>query len=303
MHSNIRGRSVDTLLREEFRHWEASFRTLAEALSTSIFVSQGKRLHYVNPAAEIITGYSRQQLLLMNFWDLVHPESREFVLNRERASEGDIVIRARHEVKILAKSGRSRWVEIRTGIIEFDGALSSLISAFDISERKEIEQQLQLLAATDPLTGLGNYRRFAEEFDAEIERSRRTGRPFALLMLDLDQLQKTNDQYGHQMGSQALCRVADVLRLHCRAVDTPTRWGGEEFAVILRETTADDVELVMSRIHEQLAQNDRKPPLFVSMGMAVYPRDGETVDALFHKADRELYRVKRQAAKGHNVGL
>src|SRR5690349_6779515 len=158
MFAKIRKRTEDALLREELLCGKADFRTLAEAIAGAIFISQGKRLHYVNQAAETITGYAREELLSMNFWDLVHPDFRELVRDRERARQGNILVRAQHEVKILTKSGDERWLDIRTGIIEFDGVLSSLVSAFDFTERKKAEEQLQLLAVTDPLTGLGNYR-------------------------------------------------------------------------------------------------------------------------------------------------
>jgi diguanylate cyclase (GGDEF)-like protein/PAS domain S-box-containing protein len=292
MLTEIRERTQDALLREELLCGEANFRTLAEAIAGGIFISQGKRLHYVNHAAEAITGYAREELLSMNFWDLVHPDFRELVRERERVRQGDIVVRTQHEVKILAKSGDERWLDIRTGIIEFDGVLSSLVSAFDLTERKKAEEQLRLLAVTDPLTGLGNYRRLVEVLDAEVKRSGRTGRPFAVLLLDLDRLKKINDRYGHLIGSQALCRLADVVRVHCRAIDTATRFGGDEFAVILPETTAAAARLVASRIRSRLATDSLQPPISASIGVAVYPQDGETMEALLRTADRELYGMK-----------
>jgi diguanylate cyclase (GGDEF)-like protein/PAS domain S-box-containing protein len=292
MLTKIRERTEDALLREEFLWAEADFRTLAEAIGGAIFISQGKCLHYVNRAAETVTGYAREELLSMNFWDLVHPDSRELVLNQERARLGDIVVRGQYEVKILAKNGEERWLDIRTGIIEFDGVLSGLVSAFDLTERKKVEEQLQLLVVTDPLTGLGNYRRLVEALDAEVKRAERTGRPFAVLMLDLDELKKINDRYGHLIGSQALCRLADVLRVHCRAIDTAARYGGDEFAVILPETTAAAARLVASRIRSRLAEDSLQPPLSASIGVAVYPQDGETMEALLRTADRELYGMK-----------
>jgi diguanylate cyclase (GGDEF)-like protein/PAS domain S-box-containing protein len=273
---------------------EDDFRTLAEAIAGPIFISQGYRLHYVNHAAEIVTGYTREQLLSMDFWDLLHSDSRELILNLERPRQEYI---AQHEIKILAKSGEARWLEIRITKIEFDGALSSLVSAFDVTERKQAEEQLQLLAVTDPLTGLGNYRRLVEALDAEVKRSERTGRPFAVLLVDLDELKRINDLYGHLVGSQALCRFADVLRVHCRAMDTATRYGGDEFAVILPETTASEARLAASRIHDRLAADNLQPMLSVSIGVAVYPQSGRTMEALLRTADRELYGMKGQQEK------
>jgi diguanylate cyclase (GGDEF)-like protein/PAS domain S-box-containing protein len=289
MLTKIMERATDVLLRQELLDGEANFRTLAEAIACAIFISQGKRLHYVNHAAETITGYAREDLLTMDFWDLVHPDCRELVLDRGGARQGAA---ERYEIKILTKNGDERWLDISTAWIEFDGMLASLVSAFDVTERKHAEENVQLLAVTDPLTGLGNYRRLVEALDAEVKRTGRTGRPFAVLLLDLDQLKKINDRYGHLIGSQALCRLADVLRVFCRSIDTATRYGGDEFAVILPETMAAAARLVASRIRSRLAADSLQPTLSASIGVAVYPEDGETIEALLRTADRELYAMK-----------
>jgi diguanylate cyclase (GGDEF)-like protein/PAS domain S-box-containing protein len=289
MLTKIMEQATDVLLRQELLDGEANFRTLAEAIACAIFISQGKRLHYVNHAAETITGYAREDLLTVDFWDLVHPDCRELVLDRGGARQGAA---ERYEIKILTKNGDERWLDISTAWIEFDGMLASLVSAFDVTERKHAEENVQLLAVTDPLTGLGNYRRLVEALDAEVKRTGRTGRPFAVLLLDLDQLKKINDRYGHLIGSQALCRLADVLRVFSRSIDTATRYGGDEFAVILPETMAAAARLVASRIRSRLAADSLQPTLSASIGVAVYPEDGETIEALLRTADRELYAMK-----------
>jgi diguanylate cyclase (GGDEF)-like protein/PAS domain S-box-containing protein len=290
MFTKIRDRAEEVSLREEaLRQSETKFRTLAETIASAIFISQEQRLHYVNHAAQTITGYAREELLSMNFWDLVHPDCRELGLNRGGAPQRDA---EHYEAKILTKNGDERWLDISTAMIEFDGMLASVVSAFDLTERKQAEEKVQLLAVTDPLTGLGNYRRLVEAVDAEVKRTGRTGRPFAVLLLDLDQLKKINDRYGHLIGSQALCRLADVLRVFCRAIDTAARYGGDEFAVILPETTAAAARLVASRIRSRLATDTLQPPLSASIGVAVYPQDGETMEALLRAADRELYGMK-----------
>ena len=131
MLTKIRERAADALLRPEFLCGEANFRTLAEAIACPIFIRQGEGLHYVNHAAETITGYAREELLTMDFWDLVHPGCRELVLNRGGARQGDA---EQYEVKILTKNGDERWLDISTTTIEFDGMLASLVSAFDLTE-------------------------------------------------------------------------------------------------------------------------------------------------------------------------
>lgn len=272
------------------REGEASFHTLVESIASAVFISRGERLHYVNRAAEVITGYTREELSSMNFWDLVLPDRRK---PDELASQC--------VVRIQTKNHEERWLDLTATLIDFDGQPSRLISAFDLTERKQAEEHAQLLAITDPLTGLGNYRRLLDVLHAEIERSGRTRRPFAVLLLDLDGLKKINDRYGHVAGSRALCRLGDVLRLSCRAIDTAARYGGDEFAVILPETTASAAGFVASRIRERMESDSEQPALSASIGVAVYPRDGETIEALLQTADRELYEMKNLGAEQPSV--
>src|SRR5438046_10430340 len=117
MPTMIRERTADALLRRELLCGEANVRTLAEAIACAVFISHGERLHYVNHAAETITGYAREELLSMTFWDLVHPDCRELVSNRGGVRQGDA---EQHAVKILAKKGDERWLDISTTMIEFD---------------------------------------------------------------------------------------------------------------------------------------------------------------------------------------
>ena len=294
MLAKIKEPTQGAALRAELLCGEADFRTVAEAIASGIFIGDDERLHYVNCAAEVITGYSRKELLSMNFSDLVHPDTQEAV---NRAHWEKIGLASRCEVGILTKNHEERWLDITATPIDFDGEPSRLISAFDLTERKRGEKQAQLLAITDPLTGLGNYRRLLDVLDAEIERSGRTRRPFAVLLLDLDGLKKINDLYGHLTGSQALCRLGDVLRLFCRAIDTPARYGGDEFAVILPETTASAARLVASRIRERIAADGEQPAISASIGVSVYPDGGETIEAILQSADRELYWMKNRGAE------
>jgi diguanylate cyclase (GGDEF)-like protein len=172
-------------------------------------------------------------------------------------------------------------------------AMLTLITTAVVSERRYVEHRLRALSVTDPLTGLANHRRLVSVLANEIERSGRTGQPFALLFLDLDDLKVINDEFGHLVGSNALRRLADVLRATCRAVDTPARYGGDEFAVVLPETDEREAQEVARRVAEELARDGQQPRLSASIGVAVHPRDGESAEALIGAADRILYLMKR----------
>ena len=103
-----------------------------------------------------------------------------------------------------------------------------------------------------------------------------------------------NDQHGHLVGSRALCRLASVLRIHSRAMDTAARYGGDEFALVLPEAGAEAATAVGRRVCERLARDGEFPQITVSVGAAVYPQDGETIEELFAAADRALYGMKRR---------
>ena len=180
-------------------------------------------------------------------------------------------------------------------------AVMTLALAAMSADRRRIEEQVRSLAVTDPLTGLANYRMLIDTLDGEIRRFGRTERPFAVLLLDMDGLKQINDTYGHLTGSRALCRLADILRVHCRSMDTAARYGGDEFAVIIPETDVDDARRVVQRIQDRVARDTEHPPFTVSIGAAVYPENGGTRESVLIAADEELYRMKCVHKGAHSL--
>jgi diguanylate cyclase (GGDEF)-like protein len=153
-------------------------------------------------------------------------------------------------------------------------------------------RRMRAQASTDPLTGLANYGRLIDALQTEIARSGRTQRPFSVLFMDMNGLKGINTQFGHLSGSRALCRLAETLRHSCRAADTPARFGGDEFAIILPETDEHGARELAARLAQQLESDHRSPRIAVSMGVGEFPRDGATPAALLEAADRDLYEQK-----------
>ena len=110
--------------------------------------------------------------------------------------------------------------------------------------------------------------------------------------MDLDGLKLINDRHGHLTGSRALCRVAEILRLNCRSIDTAARYGGDEFALVLPETSESAARQVVERIRNCLEADQEVPRLSLSIGIATFPQCGATVQQLLECADRALYEMK-----------
>src|SRR6266403_652842 len=281
------------------RHSEARYRALAGNLSYGICRCDldGKFLE-VNEAMVKMLGYaSREQLLAVNLAsDLVQNPVRRAQLLGQPDQQGSV---DPIEIEWKRKDGTTLKVRLSgQEVIDEQGKLDGYeVITEDVTKQRQLEDHLRQQAALDPLTGLSNYRHLAEVLDMEVKRSERTGREFALLLFDLDGLKEINDRYGHLIGSHALCRVADVLSF-CRDIDTAARYGGDEFAVVLPETGVEAANQVAQRICESIANDGMGPPLSVSIGVAVYPHDGERIEALLRKADVAMYSMK---ASKHNL--
>ncbi len=284
------------------RHSEARYRALAGNLSYGICRCDlhGKFLE-VNDAMVKMLGYgSREELLGVNLAsDLIQdPARRAQLLGRPRRQDSVDPI----EIEWKRKDGTTLKVRLSgQEVMGEQGELDTYeVITEDVTKQRQLEDHLRQQAARDPLTGLANYRHLAEVLDMEIKRSERTGREFALLLFDLDGLKQINDSHGHLIGSHALCRVADVLSF-CRDIDTAARYGGDEFAVVLPETGPEAANHAAQRICDSIANDGMEPLLSVSIGVAVYPHDGKSLETLLHAADVAMYSMKASKHKLLNV--
>jgi diguanylate cyclase (GGDEF)-like protein/PAS domain S-box-containing protein len=278
------------------RRSEAHYRALVENPTYGIcqFDTTGHFLD-VNYALVTMLGYATaDELMAVNLaTDIIHdPRERAQLLDLFRETPpGDCI-----EVEWRRKDGSPMKVRLNgRRVLAVEGIEDSCrIIVEDVTEQRASEDRLRHLAATDPLTGLANYRKLAESLEVEIKRSDRTGRAFAVLVFDLNGLREINNRFGHLVGNRAICRLADIFRMTCRSIDTAARYGGDEFAVVLPETTATAATQVLKRICETLGNDGEEPCLSVSAGMASYPQDGKTMERLLHVADRALYTMKSE---------
>jgi len=199
----------------------------------------------------------------------------------------------------LIASQSARLLDASAGVAELVNAISYIVLlGATLLDNGRLFRQVRTLAISDSLTGLANYRHLIDVLQGELERSGRTSRPFSLLLMDLDGLKKINDRHGHVIGSRALCRVATILRLNSRSIDTAARYGGDEFALVLPETNVAAAEQVVDRVRNCLLVDEEVPQLSLSIGIATFPKCGVTVQQLLEYADRALYAMKEQSKRG-----
>ena len=188
------------------------------------------------------------------------------------------------------------WFECRVQPLDFrvEGEEAVLWVAADITERHELEQRLLSQSRVDALTGLWNRRQFDVVANQELERARRYGEPVSLLILDIDHFKAINDSRGHLVGDAVLIEVAAILRTDTRASDCVARWGGEEFAVLMPETDGAEATRAADKIRAVVEANafSCAMPVTLSVGIAEFHAEIDSLDDLIRRADDALYRAK-----------
>ncbi len=227
----------------------------------------------------------------------------------ERGSGG----RRPFQNRYLDKDGEVHWLEWTSVAIPDEEVIYAV--ARDVTDRKMLEQKLELLSRSDPLTGVFNRRRFDETLETQLAHARRYRKHGALLIVDLDHFKQVNDEFGHAAGDEALRAVARLLAANLRQTDTlgrdaaglVARLGGDEFALLLPETDAAGAEAVAGRLVEALAAEPLdiggKPvQLGISVGAATFgDTDFPTVEELLAAADRAMYVVKAAGGGGASI--
>ena len=278
-----------------------SYLNMADALIVAVDASG--RITLVNHKGCEILDYPESELIGQNWLEvLALPEHREkaaevfgrFVAGKSGPLMKNANFRVRDRqgnVHVLDLSSRLMYDE--QGVIS--GTLSS---GADVTQRRQLEEELKILATTDFLTGLSNRRHFLGAAVLAMESFRRYHRPLALLTLDIDHFKKINDTYGHATGDQVLVAVADTLRSVLRSADLCGRFGGEEFVCLLPETTETEARIVAERLRRSLAEQsvaaaEGTVRFTASIGLTVADIGDVSVESLLQRADAAMYEAKK----------
>ncbi len=248
-------------------------------------------------------GYSRDELVGRRYYrDLVSPETRDAFDEAFKA-----VLAGGHEgsaeIELMCKNGEKLPVAIEaTAQTNASGFQYSRAMVFDLTDRKQLEDLLTTQAMTDPLTGLGNRRFLETQAELEIPRSRRSGEPLTLIAADLDRFKRINDDYGHNVGDRVLQEFAKTAQTELRDGDILCRMGGEEFTVLLPNTSKEHALMVAERLRAAVETNpaevgtdtteDGYLSYTASLGVTLVLQDEDSLKPAIKRADEALYSAK-----------
>lgn len=262
-----------------------------------------RQVLYVSPAYERIFGRPAGLLLAdFNQWrDSIYPDDLEYA-ERSLAQVLDRGAVEDREYRIIDAQGQVRWLSDKCFINRNTEPGQRLIVvgiAEDITEKKQLEAELQRLATTDVLTQSSNRRHFFECAHREFEQARRQGLPLVFLLLDIDDFKVINDTYGHPEGDIVLQRIAESGRAALRRGDLFGRIGGEEFAAVFPGCSADMAHQVAERLQREIQRQTfscqgQTFNITISQGLSSRRREDESLDSLFARADAAMYQAKRQ---------
>ena len=286
----------------ELQQSEQRHRLLAENAWDVIWtMALDGTITYVSPAVERVRGFTPGEAMSQSLEEIHPPESADSVrAYYERlfaaiaAGTDPPVFRGEHEY--YRKDGSIMTGELQViPHVDADGRVVQILGVTrDVSERRQFEAELRRLAVTDEVTGLWNRRHGEELLAAELADARAAGRPMALLMLDIDHFKSINDRHGHQGGDDALVEVSRRLRDSLPGTDMVSRWGGDEFVVLLRDCRIDEGLTVADKIRGRIADTafESFGLMTVSVGAAEL-QPGDDLDTWLARADEALYKAKR----------
>jgi len=283
---------------EALRRSEERYRTLFDSNPQPMAVIDDETLRVmaVNAAAIEHYGYSEKEFLTMKATDFRPPEDLPELVDRLARPfiqlEG---LETRHR----KKDGTIIDVEVTAHELEFEGRSSRLVLAIDVTQRRRAEETIRHMAYHDTLTGLPNRALLEDRLNVALAQAQRSGQPFAVVSLDVDRLKIINDTLGHSAGDELLKAISERLRNTTRDTDTVARVGGDEFILLMpggaRSVGAATIGMkVLEAFHRPFKIEGREVHASPSIGIAVYPDDGDDADALLRNADAAMYKAKRQ---------
>jgi len=277
-----------------------SIKTFVEYAPTGVlFLSTSGEIIYANQCIRTMTGCDIDSMKGKSVTDYINSEmiaeverSFAFIMHPSR----DVLSGEKLKIDIKSVSGREIPAELSYHAIREDEKVVVFCTIVDISQQVELQDKLYNQAITDSLTNLYNRRCFDENLTQEFQRANRYRRPFSTIIIDIDGFKFANDLYGHAFGDEMLIKATGVFEEVLREGDTVYRYGGDEFAMILPETTKEGGLEVADRLRQKFSREcsikEKRVKLSLSIGVASYPEDGVEQKSLIGAADSRMYHAK-----------
>ena len=287
------------LAEQEIRDSEERMRKFAAATNEGVFFHRNGVLTDVNEALLAMTGYQRDEIVGHEVWEFIPGEWHQTISDYMREGREDPF-----EAEVVHKRGHRVAVELVGKTIVIKGEAHRMGAVRDITARKHAEARIQYLAHHDMLTGLPNRAYLTERLSTILALARRHGTLVAIMFIDLDNFKDVNDTLGHHTGDAVLKQVAVRIKEVLREADMVSRLGGDEFLVILSDFAAPEdaakvADKLLQVISAPIELDDQQLYTNASIGISVFPRDGDNAEDLIRNADAAMYSAKDHG-RGHS---
>jgi len=288
---------------DALRENEARFRAFFERAAVGVAQVDGKsgRILLINQRLCDIVGYTMEEMQQLSLQSITHPDDLKTEMEKTDLLLTGQIREFSIDQRYLKKDGEPVWVNVAVSPMGKSGedSVSHVAIVQDISERKKMEDEIRMLATIDSLTGLYNRRGFLPLAEQQLKISERTKKRLILIFLDLDDMKRINDTWGHLEGDKALAEAAMVLNRAFRGSDIIARIGGDEFAVLAQEMSREYQHSVLNRLRHHLeacnVKKERPYSLSMSYGLVEYdPESPCSIEDLMLQADVKMYDQKRK---------
>jgi len=274
---------------------ESKYRNLVENALVGVYLVQNNSIIYANPYVERLFGYSKEELYTMNILELLTDEDKARVISEIGVLKNNLFDKT-YEYRIIKKDGSIIIIETHAKTFNSNGGNARIGTIVDITHIRKAEEEIKYMAYHDALTGLPNRYQFNDYLNQTIAGFRNTSNKIGLMFIDLDRFKIINDTMGHNVGDIILQKVSQKLLNYISRDEILSRYGGDEFILILKNTDLEKSSNLAQRILNEFSNpisiNDQELFITASIGISLYPDDGDDTNTLVKNADAAMYLAK-----------